>query len=135
MNMNSIGYSINHEVKTITITKDFEKQSTIRNTTEYKELWKLREHYPQYDIQRRRARANAGKNAFKGINLEKMVSIIEKYDDKETRMRQFREVLAESKKTGGFGRVRGWFIQTYKTDLQPKTPEAKKRLSIEDLLA
>ena len=134
MKRKSIGYTFNHSEKLIIITKGFEKQSAIRNTTEHRELWKLRECFPDYDIQRRTARANPAKTSYKNLTLEKMVAIIQEEENNELKMNQFKEVLVKAKTEGGFGQVRAWFIKEYKEALKPKTPQAKKKLTIDVLL-
>ena len=62
-------YTINHQDRTITITKRFANASSIVSIKEYRELTKLHKDFPEYTIQRRTATITAGKRTHSSLTL------------------------------------------------------------------
>jgi hypothetical protein len=62
-------YTIKHEDKTITITRDFAKHSGVINSDEYRALTQFRKDYPDYTIKNRTASTNKSKNTHNGLTI------------------------------------------------------------------
>ena len=54
----TVGCSVNHNEKTIVLTKAYAKKANTPGTKEFRELSKLHKAYPDYDIVMRTARVN-----------------------------------------------------------------------------
>ena len=120
----SAGYIINHDNKTITLTKAYAKQSSIPGTKEFRELTRLHKNFPDYDIVMRTATITAPKETHDGLTIEMMEKIIARQPNSEELMREYNEFVAfwgkevNDKKNPGkkivrapYGKVKSWFLK------------------------
>ena len=113
---------LNHENKTIVITKEFSKKASTYGTTEYKELLKIKNDFRDYQIVVRSAPRRT--HSINDITLADMRAYIKKHDDEEKSiMAKFESMVNE--KTGeklirtSFFAIKKWFFEQY-PDLKKK---------------
>lgn len=119
-------YTISHEDKTITLTKDFAKKSSNPATREFKELASLHKAYHDYDIIMRTASVSESKNTHNGLTIEQMKRYLAQRSDSVEALAEFERVQAyygrevEDKKNPGkmivkapYGKMKSWFLKKY----------------------
>ena len=67
----TVGCSVNHNEKTIVLTKAYAKKANTPGTKEFRELSKLHKAYPDYDIVMRTATITADKDTHGGLTIER----------------------------------------------------------------
>lgn len=112
--MKKNGYSINHDNKTITLTKAYAKVANTPGTKEFRELTRLHKAFPDYDIVMRSASPNENKEKHTGLTVERMTFIIKSFVKDEAAIAEFDNVKKFYKGVDGYyGKVKGWFLKKY----------------------
>ena len=124
----TVGCSVNHNEKTIVLTKAYAKKANTPGTKEFRELSKLHKAYPDYDIVMRTATITADKDTHGGLTIERIEKIISIQPDAEALMNEYRSFVAfwgkefEDKKTGKkvmrapYGKVKSWYLKKVKDE-------------------
>ena len=106
-------YTINHDDKTITLTKAYAKIANTPGTKEFRELTRLHKSFPDYDIVMRTANITADKETHGGLSIQWMTDFIKNYKD-EGATAEFEEVKKFYKSLPGYyGKVKAWFLAKY----------------------
>lgn len=114
-------YTINHEKKTITITREFAKRSGILNSDEYNLFMQFRKDLPDYTIQKRTADKNTNKNTHKGLSIPFMEKCIAAMDNTAAK-EEFKRVKAfYNGHHAYYSKVKAWFLAKY-PDYDPYAP-------------
>lgn len=120
------GCSVNHNDKTITLTKAYAKKANTPGTKEFRELSKLHKAYPDYDIVMRTATITADKNTHDGLTVERIEKIISAQPNAEELKREYNDFVSfwgrevKDKKTGEtvihapYGKVKSWYLKKVK---------------------
>ena len=115
--------SVNHNEKTITLTKAYAQKANTPGTKEFKELANLHKAYPDYDIVMRTATVSDTKEVHDGLTVELMEKIIARQENAEALMKEYNEYVAfwgkevKDKKTGKmvmrapYGKTKSWFLK------------------------
>ena len=117
-------YAIDHDNKTITLTKKDAQQANIPGTKAFRELSALYKAFSDYTIVKRTAVITADKNVHKGLNIELIEKIIARQSNAEELLREYNELVAfwgrevNDKKNPGekvirapYGKVKSWFLK------------------------
>ena len=117
-------YAIDHDNKTITLTKAYAKLANTPGTKEFRELSRLHQAFSEYDIVMRTATITASKNTHDGLTIEMMEKIIARQSNSEELLREYNELVAfwgkevNDKKNPGkkivrapYGKVKSWFLK------------------------
>lgn len=120
--MKNNAVQLNHENKTIVITKEFSKSASTYNTPEYNELIEIKKNFNNYQIVVRSAPKR--KRGINDITLANMRAYISKHDDEnKTIMAEFdsmvNEKSGENLKRTSFFAIKKWFFEQY-PDLKKK---------------
>ncbi len=106
-------FSINHENKTITLTKAYAQRANTPGTKEFRELATLHKTYGDYDIIMRTATQSSDKETHKGLSINQMERHIKVFYGKEA-LEAFQTVKEYHKDTKGYyGKVKAWFLKHY----------------------
>ena len=115
--------SVNHNEKTITLTKAYAQKANTPGTKEFKELANLHKAYPDYDIVMRTAIVSDSKKKHEGLTIELMEKIIARQENAEALKKEYNEFVAfwgkevTDKKTGQkhirapYGKTKSWFLK------------------------
>ena len=76
--------TLNHEDKTITLTRKFAKLSSNPFSREGKQLTKVKKDYPDYEIVVREIKINTDKDTYEGLTYEYMRDYIRRYSNDVT---------------------------------------------------
>lgn len=107
-------YSINHDNKTITLTKAYAKVANTPGTKEFRELTRLHKAFPDYDIVMRTATSKKEKEKHNGLTIDRMAFIIKNYAKNDNALAEFEEVKKFYKGVNGYyGKVKAWFLNKY----------------------
>ena len=106
---------INHEERTIVITKKFAKDASKYNSQAYKDLRDIKNDNPGYKVEVREvSRTTSSSNK---ITLATMENYIAKHDATGEIMRKFvslrDEELGENLQKTSFFQIKKWFFETY----------------------
>ena len=106
---------INHEERTIVITKKFAKEASKYDSNEYKLLKEIRDDNPGYKvIVRETSKTSSSCNR---ITLSIMENYIAKHDETGEIMKQFQkyknEEVGENLEKTSFFKIKKWFFSTY----------------------
>lgn len=118
------GYTINHDNKTITLTKAYEKRASTPGAKEFKELSQLHRTFADYDIVMRTATIKAKKTTHNGLSIAMIEKIIDCQPNAAELKREYeafvklwgREV-ADKNNSGNtvikapYGKVKSWFLK------------------------
>jgi hypothetical protein len=112
---------LNHETKSIVITKAFSKNASTYGTTEYKDLIKIKNDFRDYQIVVRSVPKR--KRGINDISLTDMETYIQKHDDEEksimsTFKSMVNEKAGENLKRTSFFTIKKWFFEQY-PELKP----------------
>ena len=138
--------TINHNTRTIEMTKKFAELSSRFGTPEYYDLQQVRRDYPRYSV---RIKTTSKKNGSqKGLNYEFMKSYIKEHN--ESLMEAFNYLSGKDEVEEGeeevratYGQVKKWFLnnfpeldtrKTKKEKDEKKTKENQKRAKIYEIL-
>jgi len=109
-------YIINHNDKTITLTKAYAKLANTPGTKEFRELAELHKAFPDYLIVMRTVSKNEDKEKFADLTVDRMEYFIKCFKD-ETAMTEFQNAKAFHKETAGYyGKMKKWFLDKYKEE-------------------
>lgn len=106
--------TINHQNKTITLTKEFAKKASEFGTQEYKELMEIKAGNREYSVEVRTAPKRKSKTS--KITLANMRAYISKHDADGTTITKFETVVKESDVSieyNGFFGIKKWFFEQY----------------------
>ena len=108
---------INHDERTIVITKKYAKAASIYKTNAYDELTLIKSQHPTYQVIVREVSKKTSVN--NRITLKTMEKYIEKHDSEGKIMEEFKKIRDE--KTGenlektNFFQIKKWFFKKYPT--------------------
>ncbi len=106
-------YSIDHENKTITLTKAYAQRANTPGTKEFRELATLHKTFPEYAIGMRTAVITADKETHNGLTIKQMEHHIKTFYGKEAQA-EFQKIKEYYKDTKGYyGKVKAWFLKKY----------------------
>lgn len=106
-------YSIDHENKTITLTKAYAQRANTPGTKEFRELATLYKTFNDYTITKRTAVITAPKETHLGLTISQMEHHIETFYGEEAQA-EFQKVKEYYKDTKGYyGKVKAWFLKKY----------------------
>lgn len=105
-------YAIDHANKTITLTKAYAKLANTPGTKEFRELSRLHQAFPEYDIAMRTATVTADKEKHIGLSVARMEQYIETID--KDGLAEFEAIKRFYKGTSGYyGKMKKWFLAKY----------------------
>lgn len=117
------GCAVNHNEKTITLTKAYAKKANTPGNKEFRELANLHKAYPDYDIVMRTATVSDSKEVHDGLTIELMEKIIAHHTNSVALTKEYEELVkfwgreVKDKKTGKtvirapYGKVKSWFLK------------------------
>jgi len=121
---NTNTYTINHEKKTITITREFAKRSGVINSEEYNLFMQFRKDLPDYKILKRTATKNTDKKTHKGLSIpfmEKCLAAMDNAADAKAEFKRVKEFYTGH--PAYYSKVRAWFLDKYPNyDIYAPTP-------------
>lgn len=113
---------INHNERTIVITKKYAKEASAYNTTAYKELNKIKSDNPNYQVIVREVSKKSSVSS--RLTLRTMENYIKMHDTDGKIMEEFKrkryEKAGENLEKTTFFQIKKWFFATY--------PELKKAI-------
>ena len=110
--------AVNHDAKTITITKAYAKRSSTPGTKEFRKLANLHKAFPDYNIVHRTAVITADKETHNGLSVPKMEKIINVYfqneEDRNKAIEEFNKAKEFYKGDRSYyGKMKSWFLKKY----------------------
>jgi len=110
---NNTNYTINFVEETIEITKKFAKAAQVINSTEYRDLLKLKNDFKDYRVVIREIKKNDSKKVYKGLTIEEMKRFIAMNNSGD--MVAFEQAITLAKKRqGSYAVIKKWFLNRYK---------------------
>jgi len=103
-------YQLNHEEKTIALTRKFAKASSVPGSKQYELLMKLKSDFPAYDITMRNIDTNKNKQEYHGLTYEKMFDHIRKVHGEDALNYLLFQMDLNHNEAGAYGRVKSWFL-------------------------
>ena len=103
-------YQLNHEEKTIALTRKFAKESSVPGSSQYELLMKLKTDFPTYDITNRTLEMKKKKQKYSGLSYEAMVDHILKAHGEEALNDLIFQMDLNHNEGGAYGRVKKWFL-------------------------
>ena len=103
-------YQLNHEDKTIALTRKFAKGSSIPGSKQYELLMKLKNDFPAYDITLRNLNMKKKKQKYPGLTYETMFDHIRKTHSEEALNALLFQMDLNHNEGGAYGRVKSWFL-------------------------
>ena len=105
-------YAIDHDNKTITLTKAYAKLANTPGTKEFRELSRLHQAFPEYDIVMRTATITAPKEKHIGLSVDRMAQYIQIID--KDALAEFEAIKNFYKGMSGYyGKMKKWFLAKY----------------------
>ena len=105
-------YAIDHANKTITLTKAYAKLANTPGTKEFRELSRLHQAFPEYDIAMRTATVTANKEKHIGLSVDRMEQYIKAID--KDALAEFEAIKSFYKGMSGYyGKMKKWFLAKY----------------------
>lgn len=107
--------TINHQNKTITLTKEFAKKASEFGTQEYKELMEIKAGNREYSVEVRTAPKRKSKTS--RVTLEDIKAYVKKHDETGELQAKLDEMT--SKESGvnitkvSFFEIKAWFFEQY----------------------
>ena len=121
---------VSRKDRTIVISKEFDKKSSIVGSREYYELIEIQKNFSDYNIV---IRSSKKKSDFSNIDLDFMIDYITAHDDAEkSKMEAFKILRGETEGEDGkfskvsFFELKEWFLGTF-PEIEDRVDEAKKR--------
>ena len=105
-----VPYQLNHEYKTVALTKDFAKASSVYGSKEYQLLASLKADFPDYRIELRTIEKKKNKKAYKGLNYETMAAHIQEVHGEEALHNFLFQMDLNHEESGAYGKIKKWFI-------------------------
>jgi len=113
---------INHNERTIVITKKYAKLASVYDNTEYRQLEEIKKVYPNYQVIVREVSKKSSVSS--RLTLRTMENYIKMHDDDGKIMEEFKkmrdEKAGENLEKTSFFEIKKWFFATY--------PELKKTI-------
>ena len=107
-------YKINHETKTITITKSFAIACSIINSKEYREFTSFKKDYPDYEVVRRTAKVRAKKQTHSGLTFNFMEKYLNTLENSAAAVKELEAVKAYYKGSPAYyAKVKNWFLTNH----------------------
>ncbi len=103
-------YQIDHEYKTIALTRNFAKAANKYRGKEYTLLAKLKQDFPDYQIELRNIRTKKDKQSYNGLNYEMMYNHIQTVHGEEALNDFLFQMDLNHNEAGAYGRVKKWFL-------------------------
>ena len=103
-------YQLNHEDKTIALTRKFAKESSVPGSSQYELLMKLKTDFPTYDITMRNIDIKKKKQKYTGLTYETMCEHILKEHDENALKDLLFQMDLNHNEGGAYGRVKSWFL-------------------------
>ncbi len=103
-------YQLNHEDKTIALTRTFAKESSVLGSKQHKLLMELKSSFPEYDIIQRNIDQNQKKQKYNGLTYEVMFRHIRKNHGEEALNDLLFQMDLNHNEAGAYGRVKSWFL-------------------------
>ena len=103
-------YQLNHEEKTIALTRKFAKESSIVGSKQYELLMELKTKLPDYDIVMRNIDIKKKKQKYHGLTYEKMYEHIRKAHGEDAINDLLFQMDLNHSEDGAYGRVKSWFL-------------------------
>ena len=103
-------YQLNHEDKTIALTRKFAKESSVPGSKQYELLMKLKTDFPTYDITNRTLDMKKKKQKYSGLTYETMFDHIRKTHGEEALNNLIFQMDLNHNEGGAYGRVKSWFL-------------------------
>ena len=103
-------YQLNHEDKTIALTRKFAKESSVPGSDEYTLLMTLKNSFPEYDITMRNLDMKKKKQEYHGLTYEKMFDHIRKVHGEAALNDLLFQMDLNHNEAGAYGRVKSWFL-------------------------
>ena len=107
-------FALNHDGKTIIVTKNYARQSSVPGSKAYTELMKLKNAYRDYSVVVRTTSKRKSKTS--KITLANMKAYISKHDADGKIMMEFETIVKESDVSieyRGFFGIKKWFLAQY----------------------
>lgn len=106
---------INHDERTIVITKKYAKAASVYNTNAYNELTTIKRENPNYQIIVREVSKKTSVN--NRITLSTMENYIKMHDPDDKIMEEFKkmrdEKVGENLEKTNFFKIKKWFLEKY----------------------
>lgn len=116
---NTTGCTINHNEKTVTITKAFAKAAGIYNSAEYNVMKGLRTDFSDYTIKQKEIAKSSSKKTYANLTYVNMRAYIETQNG-DAMLTKFENVLKLSKiQSAPYAYVKKWFLETFKDYSDP----------------
>ena len=103
-------YQLNHEEKTIALTRKFAKESSVVGSKQYELLMELKSKLPNYDITMRNIDIKKKKQKYTGLTYEKMFDHIRKVHGEDALNDLLFQMDLNHNEAGAYGRVKSWFL-------------------------
>ena len=103
-------YQLNHEEKTIALTRKFAKESSISGSSQYELLMKLKSDFPTYNIAMRNIDIKKKKQKYSGLTYETMFDHIRNAHGEEALNDLLFQMDLNHNEGGAYGRVKKWFL-------------------------
>ena len=111
------GIIINHENKTITLTRAFAKLTSNPLNKEAKLLSRVVKDFPDYEIIVRTIKRNPDKDTYKGLTYDYMREYIIRFsDDKKADLKELEDMIFISQchsKSKRYPVIKKWFLKKY----------------------
>ena len=106
---------INHNARTITMDRTFEKNASIVGSEEYDLLQSTRRDYPKYKVKRRQIKKNKNKESYRGLTYKYMENYILSHDNADDIYAEYLELRNLAKcHSIRYPHIKMWFLNTYK---------------------
>lgn len=116
---------INHDTKTITVSKEFMMKAGQFGTPEFERALSAKHDFPGYTLAVRTIKRNSEKWTYGDLTYERMEQFITDHEtDEEKRKAKLKEfegmkVWARTQKAA-YAKVKEWFLNEYKSEFQKK---------------
>lgn len=117
--------TIDHSMKTITVSKDFLQKAGQFGTPEFREALLMKEDFPDYTLVERKIKRNPQKRTYGNLTYEQMESfIMGREAGKDAALEEF-EMIRKWAKTqnAAYSKVKKWFLDKYKEDFEKAQEE------------
>jgi len=109
---------INHQTKTLELSKSFSKKASMYGSEEYNTLTAAKNDYPSYKILITASARRKAKDSHKGLSYEYMEQYIKKQENHEKKLNEFyiltaKNVDKETVTPAHYTTVKKWFLQEF----------------------
>ena len=123
--------TINHDAKTLTVTKDFMMKAGQFGTPEFEKALEAKRDFPGYTLVVRTIKRNSEKRTYGKLTYEVMAQFIASHEKDEAvrkaKLKEF-ELIKEWAKTqkAAYAKVKEWFLNEYKDEFKKEEEKAKE---------